>query len=155
MSIVPPARRHWFRFSLRTWFVVVTGTAVFLGWIVFDPPGTYQTNSFPNRASWQGNKFWFHWSVRDGSDERIAIDLNRPFVCATCIVAYAKGNMGSTVYCMLVLIALERLVLPLWVLAAIVVWKIGRALAARHGIQMFRHIVKDDAVRRPPPSSRY
>jgi hypothetical protein len=63
--------------------------------------------------------------------------------------------MGGTVYRMQALIALERLILPLWFLAAFAAWKLGRAIAARHRGQTFRHTWKDDAVRRLPPYSRY
>jgi hypothetical protein len=137
-------------------FHVVTGAAVFLGWTIFDPPGTYEINSAPERAGSQDKRFWFRWNYMDGlvAGERLAVDLDRPFVCSTCLYAFAGGKMGGTVYRILVLIALERLILPLWFLAAFAAWKIGRAIAARHRGQTFLHIGKNDAVRHLPPYSR-
>jgi hypothetical protein len=136
-------------------FAVVTGAAVFLGWTIFDPPGTYEINSVPERASLQGKKFGFDWNYMDGSVVNERMGLDRPFVCSKCIIAFAHGKIGGTVYRMLALIALERLILPLWFLAAFAAWKLGRAIAARHRGQTSRHTWKDDAVRRLPPYSRY
>ena len=135
-------------------FVMLTGAAVLLGWTIFDPPGTYTINSAPVRAKSQGKKFWIDWSYMDGSvlHERIALD--RHFVCSKCILAFAYGKMGGTVYRLVVLIAPERLMLPLWFLAAFASWKIGWAIAARHRGQT-RHTWKGDAVRRVRPYTRY
>ena len=155
MPITPPTRRRWFQFGLRTMFVVVTGAAVFLGWTIFDPRGTYEINSVPERASLQGKKFWFDWNYMDGRVVNERMPLDRPFVCSKCMLVFAHGKMGGRVYHMVVLIALERLILPLWFLAAFATWKIGRAVATRHKGQTFRYTRRDNAVCRLPPCSRY
>jgi hypothetical protein len=123
--------------------------ALFLGWIAFAPPGTYSIWSVPAQRSSPGKKFWLRWKYADGPvvNERIAVDFDQFPVCRKCIFISARGNIRGTEYRMIVLIAAERLILPVWVLAAIVAWKIGWVIAASQRGQMLRRTWMDNSAR--------
>jgi hypothetical protein len=90
MTAVP--KRHWFRFRLRTLFVVLTVAGAWSGWQVYK---VQQRRAFRSQAIWAGNPGWdfsplrtipfyrrwlgdelvLHLSVGSERDKKIAEDL--------------------------------------------------------------------------------
>ena len=136
-------------------FVMMTGATLLLGWTFFDPPGTYEFNSVPTRANSQRKRFEFSWSYMDGSVVNERLGLDRVIVCSRCILAFASFKIRGTSHRLAVVIAHDRLILPVWFLVAFASWKIGQAIAARHWGQSFRNGWNDGFKRRVRPYSRY